>query len=265
MSERSPSPADEPAEPTQPIEPDATRPIEPDATRPIEPDATQAIPSDATQALPGPGDAPTEGIPTEQLPSVDADATQVTPGGDHWTGRAEVRPDAVRDAVPPEEWNDVEEPSRNWWLPILIGVVAVLVALAVIVAVVLLMRRSNEPEPVPTTGAPTATSAAPSPSPTQTAPSSPETTNTGGPTTQIEVPDLAGQSEAAAKSRLDQLGLTYSVTYQEAPGTEAGTVITTVPVGGSIVGPGDDIRLIVATAPPSEEPTESPEPTATAS
>ncbi|NUT02799.1 MAG: PASTA domain-containing protein [Hamadaea sp.] len=256
MSERSPSPADEPAEPTQPIEPDATRPIEPDAT--------QAIPPDATQALPGAYDAPTEAIPTEQLPPVDSDATQVTPG-EHWTGRAEVRPDAVRDAVPPEDWNDVEEPGRNWWLPILIGVVAVLVALAVIVAVVLLLRRSDEPEPIPTAVVPTATSAAPSPSPTRTQPSPSETTATSAPTTQIEVPNLAGETEAVAKSRLDQLGLTYSVTYQEDPGSTPGTVITTVPVGGTVVAPGDTIRLIVATAPPSEEPTTSPEPTATAS
>jgi PASTA domain len=228
MSERSPNPADEPAEPTQPIEPEE----------------------------------PTE--PTEPLPPVDSDATRVTPA-EHWTGRAEVRPDAVRDAVPPEEWGDVEEPGRNWWLPIVIGVLAVLLALAVIVAVVLLPRRSNEPIPTPTTPRPSATSASASPSPTQTQPSPSPTQTTGGPTTLIEVPNLAGQTEAVAKARLDQLGLTYSVTYQEDPGSTPGTVITTVPVGGTLVAPGDNIRLIVATAPPTKEPTQSAEPTATAS
>ncbi|NUR71941.1 MAG: PASTA domain-containing protein [Hamadaea sp.] len=248
MSERSPNPADEPAEPAQPIEPDATRPIQPDAT----------------QALPGADDAPTEAIPTEILPPIDADATQVTPGG-HWTGRAEVRPDAVRDAVPPEEWSDVEEPSRNWWLPILIGVVAVLVALAVIVTIVLLLRRSDEPEPTPTTPGPVVTTAAPSPSLSPTEPSPSATSATVGPTTQIEVPNLAGQPESSAKSRLDQLGLTYSVTYQEDPGSSPGTVITTVPVGGTLVAPGENIRLIVSTAPPTEEPSTSPEPSVSAS
>ena len=63
---------------------------------------------------------------------------------------------------------------------------------------------------------------------------------------------------------MDQLGLTYSVTYQEDAGSVPGTVITTVPVGGTVVAPGENIRLIVATA-PTPRPTESPEPSVSAS
>ena len=216
-------------------------------------DATQAMPP-----VPGGPDAPTEAIPT------DAPTTAIPVTTDHWTGRAEVRPDAVRDAVPPEEW-PAEEQERKWWLPIVIGIVGVLLVLAIILAAVLLLRRDEEPAPVVTTPVPTTGQASPTTPPTSSEPSPTQATATGAPSAQIEVPNLTGLTEQAAKARLEALGLTYSVTYQEDATSTPGTVIVTVPIGGSVVGPGDTIRLIIATAPPTTEPTGSAAPTATAS
>jgi flagellar basal body-associated protein FliL len=239
---------------------------EPTQASPAPPPDELSDTADLGGAEPSAGqDAPTTAIP------MTTDATTAIPATtDHWTGRAEVRPDAVRDAVPPEDWpaeeqEQEQEQERKWWLPIVIGIIGVLLVLAVIIAAVLLLRRDEEPAPVVTTPVPTTGQVSPTTQPTSSQPSPTQATATAAPSAQIEVPNLAGLTEQAAKTRLEQLGLTYSVTHQEDATSTPGTVIVTVPIGGTVVGPGDTIRLIVATAPPTTEPTQSAEPTATAS
>ena len=64
-----------------------------------------------------------------------------------------------------------------------------------------------------------------------------------GPDT-VDVPDLRGYSESAAKQMLDELKLSYSVTYDYDESMSAGNVISYSP-GGSVE-PGTTIQLVVS-------------------
>jgi beta-lactam-binding protein with PASTA domain len=67
---------------------------------------------------------------------------------------------------------------------------------------------------------------------------------------QVHVPEVSGQSEAEAKASLRAAGLEPgTIAKQEAPGSQAGTVLSQSPAAGSSVGSGQRVNLVVAQAP----------------
>lgn len=258
---------------------DATRAMPPDA------DATRAMPrdasghdADATRAMPR--NAAEEDVEaTRAMPRNAGDATRPLPGGPAgqggsrrpldattpqepvgaWSGRAGVPP--PRPAGYPEpgsEWYGDEQAGRRWWMPILLGILALLLLGLIGAGVWLALRaadRNSDPGPpvpsvsaqtsaAPTTAAPT--SAAPSSSP----PSTPATTAP----VEVPMPPLVGLPEAAARAALDRLDLDYRV-QRRASDRPAGTVISTDPEAGYPVGEDDRVTIVVAVpAPPTSGP-----------
>lgn len=246
-----PGGADEGLDATAPYKPvgEATASYDPvadddeDATRPIaRPDAT---------AVGGAGAAGAAGAndPTEVI--------------DAWTGRAEVRgpvPPADTEQWTDEEAGEPEEPGRRWWLPILLGVLALLVVIAGITAAVLLSG-DDEPAPTPTaTGSIAASPSAASPSATPSSPAPSSAPPTAA--TTVVVPETFGDSQATATNKLTALGLVVNVVFQEDPVAQPGTVLATTPPATSVVPAGSEITIIVAKAlsSPSPEPSPSPQP-----
>ncbi len=75
-----------------------------------------------------------------------------------------------------------------------------------------------------------------------------------------KVPNVSGQSEAAARQKLEQEGFVVGDTQQEESADAApGTVLRTSPSAGETVRLGTTVSLVVATAPPA--PSETPLPT----
>ncbi|WP_018785583.1 PASTA domain-containing protein [Micromonospora sp. CNB394] len=243
-------------------DPSRTLPPEPDA------DATRAMPrnaGDATRPLPG-GPAGQGGQSGQGGPRRPLDATAPQEPVGAWSGRAGVPP--PRPAGYPEpgsEWYGDEQAGRRWWMPILLGVLALLLLGLIGVGVWLALRaadRNSDPGPpvpsisaqtsaAPTTAAPTSaapTSAAPSGSPPSTPPA------TTAPV-EVPMPPLVGLPEAAARAALDRLDLDYRV-QRRASDRPAGTVISTDPEAGYPVGEDDRVTIVVAVpAPPTSGPT----------
>ncbi|MFG1738143.1 PASTA domain-containing protein [Micromonospora chalcea] len=224
-------------------------------------DATRAMPrnaagSDATRAMP-----PDAGDATRPLPGgpsrrpLDATTPQEPVGA--WSGRAGVPP--PRPAGYPEpggEWYGDEQAGRRWWMPILLGILALLLLGLIGVGVWLALRAADQdsdpgtvPSAVPSTSAQTSaapTSAAPSSSP----PSTPPTTEA----VEVPMPPLVGLPEAAARAALDRLDVDYRV-QRRASDRPAGTVISTDPEAGYPVGEDDRVTIVVAVpAPPTAGP-----------
>ncbi|MBO4143548.1 PASTA domain-containing protein [Micromonospora tulbaghiae] len=261
---------------------DATRALPPDPDA----DATRAMPRDtagedaeATRAMPR--NAAGEDVEaTRAIPRDAGDATRPLPGGPAgqggsrrpldatapqepvgaWSGRAGVPP--PRPAGYPEpggEWYGDEQAGRRWWMPILLGILALLLLGLIGAGVWLALRaadRDSDPGPpvpsisaqtsaAPTTAAPT--SAAPSSSPPSTPPA------TTAPV-EVPMPPLVGLPEAAARAALDRLDLDYRV-QRRASDRPAGTVISTDPEAGYPVGEDDRVTIVVAVpAPPTNGP-----------
>ncbi|MGY0005067.1 PASTA domain-containing protein [Micromonospora sp. I033] len=260
--------------------PDATRATPPDhPAGPQDADATRAIPrepsgatdADATRAMPAGGDA------TRPLPGGGAGArrpidatTRQEPVSPAWSGRAGVPP--PRPAGYPEpgtEWYSEEQAGRRWWMPILLGLLALLLIALIGLGVWLALRaadRGAEPGLSPTAVPTTAprTSASPSTAaPTSSPPSSPPTTTAAA---EVPMPPLVGLPESAARAALDRLGVDYRV-RSRASDQPAGTVIDTDPAAGELVAEGDRVTIVVAEPaeePTTDAPTTTPPPTATA-
>jgi hypothetical protein len=211
---------------------------------------------------------------TRPMPSANGDdATVVTPGGQRpdgtsvlpaardwteqdraWAGRAAVRPKhpdeygtAVGDweAVPPPE-----EPRGRWWMPILVGILALLVLGLLGWGIYLIVQNSDDgaetPAPAPSVTAPATTE------PTTTAPTTRPTTEptTTAPTTQptataVTVPALIGLSQQEAQQALDRRGLNYRLIFR-ASDAPAGTVIDSDPAEGQEVPPDTRVALVIA-------------------
>ncbi|MCZ7440576.1 PASTA domain-containing protein [Micromonospora sp. WMMC241] len=236
-----------------------------DATRamPRDADVTRAMPGDrggdATRVQPGGagGDAtrPLPGGPSRPL---DATSRQEPVGGGAWSGRAGVPP--PRPAGYPEpgaEWYGDEQAGRRWWMPILLGVLALVLIGLIALGVWLALRAADRdsgpgtsPSAAPSASAPT--SAAPtSASPSSSSPSTPPTTTAA----EVPMPPLVGLPESAARAALDRLGIDYRV--QRRPSDRpAGTVIATDPEAGYSVGEGERVTLVVAE--PAEPTTGAP-------
>ena len=236
-------------------------------------DATRAMPrnaagagedADATRALPrdtaGAGADATRPLPGGAPRPLDATSRQESTGGAPWSGRAGVPP--PRSAAYPEpgaEWYADEQAGRRWWMPILLGVLALILIGLIAAGVWLALRaadRDSGPGPAPS--AVPSTSAPPSATPTSASPSSAPPTTPPATTAAAEVPmpPLVGLPESAARSVLDRLGIDYRV-QRRASDRPAGTVIATDPEAGYAVGEGERVTLVVAAsaAPTTGAPT----------
>ena len=219
---------------------DQTSEVDPFAEEENGPDG----PSAETAPLPGADDTP-------PLPGAD-ETTPLPSGPASWSGRAAVprpQPIAVRGASP-TSFNDVEDRAdRRWWLPIVVGIVALLLIGVLTYGVWLIVRPSQEdPQPViPTRSAVTTTS--PSSRPTSAAPTTATPTPSAtSATATVALPSLIGQPEATARAVLDRLGLIYRLDFR-ASDQAPGTVIETEPGAGTPVPPGALVTLVIAEAP----------------
>jgi hypothetical protein len=266
-------------------DPDGSGPEESDQTREFDPfaDDKEASAPDAdpdrTAQQPAADDdrTPPSGGETAPMPAADetrqmppADETRQMPAADEtapvpaaWSGRAGVPPpDATPARGPaPAEWPPPEDGGGRWWMPIVLGIVALLL-LGGLIAGIWLIYNANKVETDPaTTPSPTlaptsapATTAAPT-----TSPPAPPTTAPAG----VPVPRLVGLTDEQARDELDRLGLSYRLVYR--PAEEApGTVIETDPAEGATVPEGTEVTLVIASPlTPTGPPPTTVEPTPT--
>lgn len=202
---------------------------------------------DETTALPS-GDR--AGDETTALPDVGQTAQQPISSAP-WSGRAEV-PVGAPGAAAEQDWAE-EQPEGRWWMPIVIGVVALLL-LGLAALAVWLFTNADEPGgPVVPSPSPTVTStpgASPSAAPTTSAPSPNGTTESP---TAVPLPPLVGLSQEAARALLDQLGVAYRLEFRTSD-QPAGTVIDTDPQAGEPVTRDEQVTLVIAEAPDTPEP-----------
>lgn len=229
---------------------------------------------DITAPLPGGPAGPT-------APLARPDATAALPAATEvWSGRAEVKPPtppALRTAGPvgweAAGWDVPDERSgRSWWMPILLGLLALLLVGLIGFGVWMFTRPSSSggvPVVPSRTVAPTtavASTAPTSPAPTRVSPSATTRSPTVAAPADVVVPELVGLASADARSTLDDLGLTYRLISRTSD-QPAGTVIDTDPPAGQEVPAGARVTLVIASAPrtpatptPAVTPT-SPTPT----
>jgi eukaryotic-like serine/threonine-protein kinase len=69
------------------------------------------------------------------------------------------------------------------------------------------------------------------------------------PPTLVQVPDVTGQTEAAAKSQLQAAGFHVTTTNQTTSSTTAGSVVSQNPAGGKQAAQGSTVTLVIAQAP----------------
>ncbi|SCG49468.1 PASTA domain-containing protein [Micromonospora inositola] len=203
--------------------------------------------ADATRALP----------PDRAAGGEDADATRrlrqpvdrTAPLPAAWSGRAGVPPPRpVGYQEPGTEWYTEEQAGRRWWMPILLGILALLLIALIGVGVWLALRAADRgpepsPSPAPTT-APATTAAPTSAAPSTQPPTTPPTTTAPA---RVPMPPLVGLPEAAARALLDRLGVDYRVVTRTSD-RPAGTVIETDPGAGEPISEGDQVTVVVAEA-----------------
>ncbi len=220
-------------------------------------DPTVVARRDATAAMPpaaGPGDATAAMPPARD--GIGQDAA--------WSGRAEVRPPRREEYTAVPEWDTAvppTEPRGRWWMPILLGILALLLLGALIWGIYLIAQNSGDgtdtPAPTPTAPAPTtvATTEPTTTPPTTTPATTPTTTEPTGPT-EVTVPALVGLSQREAQQALDRRGLSYRLLFRPSD-AQPGTVIDSDPAEGQEVPPDTQVTLVIAaeaatTTPPTD-------------
>ena len=242
----------------------------PDETRqfsPFEDDDRTAVPGNHPDEGPRSGDAWAPDR-TQQMPPVD-DATVVTPRDatavmppardwaepeGAWSGRAEVRPPGPGDYTVASEWDAVPpptEPRGKWWMPILVGILALILLGLLAWGIYLIAQNSDDdpgtPAPAPSVTAPATVTTEPTTTPpTSEAPTSatPTTTEPTGPT-EVTVPALVGLSQEEAQRALDRRGLTYRLIFRPSD-AQPRTVIDSDPAEGQEVPPDTQVTLVIA-------------------
>ncbi|GIG89165.1 PASTA domain-containing protein [Plantactinospora endophytica] len=197
-----------------------------------------------------------------------ADETRpVPPRAPAWSGRAGVPARGAGPAgpPPPPNWGYDDEPDdRRWWMPILVGSVALVLLGVLVVAGWLIVdsaRRDAPSAPTPAITSPAAPTA-PTTRPPTTAATTPSATPTATPAaTPVPLPPLVGLSQQEAVDWLERLGLVPRIRPQTS-NRPPGTVLDTDPSTGTEVEPGSEVVLVVAEPPPTEPvPTTPPGPT----
>lgn len=216
---------------------------------------------DRTAALPPEGDrtAPYQPVEsTRPLPSPGQE--DEAPDNPRWSGRAGVPPPAaarMRGAAP-EDWEAGEErPDRRWWMPILLGILA-LFLFAILALGAWLIARSRDgggPSPSPSAPAFTTASAVTSAAPTSAQPSASPTSAAA-----VTMPPLVGLPQNSAQALLDQLGLGYRLQFRPS-NRPAGTVVATDPEAGAPVASGATVTLVIAEQPTAPTTTAAATPT----
>jgi hypothetical protein len=238
-------------------EPQRTAPNHPDGgPRTGDPDAaaeTQLVPpvGDATVAAPPP--VPSDG--TAVMPAADWDAPDSV-----WAGRAEVRP--PRPVGPDDtaaDWSPVPpEPAGRWWMPILVGFVALILLGLLIWGFYLIAQNLGDGDETPTSpatvSAPPVSVAPTTTEPTTTPPTTtPATTEPTGPT-EVTVPALVGLSRTEAQQALERRGLSFREILRRSDAAP-GTVIDSDPAEGQQVPPDTQVTLVIAAEPATTTPT----------
>jgi len=255
-----------------PDEPEATRrlPEDPDRTARIEPqadDRTTQVPSaggrvpddDRTTQISRPGDrAPDDDRTTRIQQNGPRNATP--PADRAWAGRAGIPqpggPGGPPDDGPPDRWQPGPPDGRRWWMPILIGIIALILLGVLAFGLWLILRGDGGPTPEPSPTTPAATTPAPtSAAPTTSSPSPTATTPAA-----VAVPILEGLTVAEAGQRLAEVGLNSRLNFVDSD-RPADTVLDSDPGPGTQVQPGSTVTLDVSSGPPATPAT--PTPTAT--
>jgi len=177
----------------------------------------------------------------------------VTPGA--WSGRAGVPPRTMREVreTGPVAWEtSADQDGRRWWMPILIGIIALLL-LGILAFGIWLILKSQENEPGPPSPSPSVSSTTPSASPTP-APTTSQPTPSATAPAKVTVPTLVGLPEQEARAKLDELGLPYRLQFRESD-QPPGTVIATDPKARAEVDPDTVVTLVIAQSPPAPPPT----------
>lgn len=197
-----------------------------------------AVPLDRTAQMPPPGAGARSGEPA-------------------WSGRARVPPPGprVRETVPAEWIPGEEPPSRTWWLPILVGIVALLLLALLAYGLWLIANSRPEEGPVTPSPSPSAVSTPTAQTPTSAAPTSASPSPSPSTPEDVAVPPVVGLPQPVAQALLERFGLRYRVEHRESDRTP-GTVLDSDPKPGEDVSPGSEVTLIVAE--PSVEPTTAP-------
>jgi hypothetical protein len=230
---------------------------------------------DRTEETPGTPSVPSDDatVVTPRPPQMDA--TSVLPPARDWSaqdaawaGRAEVRPPRPGqadygagsdwDAVPPAE------PRGKWWMPILVGIVA-LILLGLLGWGIYLITQDEDADETPGPAASVSAPAAPieTTGPTTTAPTTtPPTTEPTESTNpaEVTVPALVGLSRADAQEALQRRGLRFRVISRPSDATP-GNVIDSDPAEGQKVPADTQVTLVIAaerTTTPTTSPTTTP-------
>jgi hypothetical protein len=264
---------------------DETRQFDPfddadDRTRPGEihpeggPRSGDNAASDRTRQMPAtPGDDAT--VATPRRP--DDGGTAVMPPVQEWTGqeaawagRAEVRPPRPGDYRTTSDWDPVappDEPRGKWWMPILVGILALILLGLLGWGIYLIAQNSDDegeaPAPAPSVTAPATTEPSTTPPTTEPTTTAPTTTPpTTQPTnTEVTVPALVGLSQLQAQQALERRGLNYRLIFRSSDAAP-GTVIDSDPAEGQEVPPDTQVTLVIAAPPttqPGTPPTEEPD------
>jgi hypothetical protein len=259
----------------------------PDETRQFSPFEDEG---DATRIQGGsggdhPDDGPRSDDSTRQMPAADDDATALAPpvrrpdatsilppvdeagpavGAGAWAGRAEVRPPQPGYDTEPE-WGAGPPPEARgrWWMPIVVGIVA-LVLLALLgwgIWLILQAQDENTPAPAP---AVTMSIAPPESTEPTTEPTTEEPTTTPPTTeptaTEVTIPALRGLSREQAQQALSRRGLSSRLRFVATDDAPAGTVIDSDPEEGQEVPPDTVVTLIIAAEPTTNPTTTTNEP-----
>jgi hypothetical protein len=229
----------------------------------IHPEGGPRSGDDRTRQMPPvPGDDATAVAP--RSPQGPPDGTAVMPPAQDWAardaawaGRAEVRPRRPGDYGTGTDWDPVpppDEPRGKWWMPILVGILALLLLGLLGWGIYLIAQNSDDgedtPAPTPSATAPATTEPATTPpttEPTTTAPTTTAPTNAA-----VTVPALVGLSQQEAQQALERRGLNYRLIFRSSDAAP-GTVIDSDPAEGQEVPPDTQVTLVVA-APPTTRP-----------
>jgi hypothetical protein len=173
-----------------------------------------------------------------------------------WAGRAEVRPPrpGVDSDYPDSDWTAVptSEPRGKWWMPILVGIVALILVALLGGGIWLLIRAQDKnngtPAPVPITSAGAPLTTQPSAAPTTEAPTTQPTT-TEPTQTAVTIPALRGLSQQEAQQALSRRGLSSRLRFVASTDAPPGIVIDSDPPEGQEVPPDTTVTLIIAAQP----------------
>lgn len=193
-----------------------------------------------------------------------------------WQGRAGVRPAMIDEHDPAADWAAPRAPGRAWWLPVVLGIVALVVIVGVVYVVV---ARSTQHDDAPPVAAPSSTSPSASLSATANAyqptnpvsvPSSSALSLPSGPSSMpvlptlitptglVQVPDVTQLFVPDAQNELSAFGLESTLKAEVTTTYMPNVVIAMDPPAGTSVPAGKVITLTYAVPPTPSASAASP-------